>query len=165
MNDVSRVTTTERVSDCELMVMRRFKAPARIVFQAWTRPELMMRWWAPESFGITFISCEMDVRTGGNYRFVFGHPASDQPVAFFGRYVEVVANARLVWTNEEAENGAVTTVMFAEKDGQTEVVLREVYPSKEALDAAIESGSISGYDAQFAHLDDLLVTLAQSAEK
>jgi uncharacterized protein YndB with AHSA1/START domain len=150
---------TERVSDCELVVRRSFNARAGIVFKAWTTPELMKRWWVPASFGITLISIEMDVRKGGTYRLVFGHPSFDEPMAFVGRYIEVVPDARLVWTNEEEENGAVTTVTFTERDGQTEVVLRDVYPSKEALDAAIESGSVSGYDEQFAELDVVLGTL------
>lgn len=150
---------TERVSDCELVVRRSFNARAGIVFKAWSTPELMKRWWVPASFGITLISIEMDVRKGGTYRLVFGHPSFDEPMAFVGRYIEVVPDARLVWTNEEEENGAVTTVTFTERDGQTEVVLRDVYPSKEALDAAIESGSVSGYDEQFAELDVVLGTL------
>src|SRR5690606_24060834 len=96
-----------------------FDGPPRIVFAAWTKPELLMRWWAPKSFGITFISCEADVRTGGTYRFVFGNPGSDQPMAFVGRYIDVDPPSRLVWTNEEADDGAVTTVTFEERDGQT----------------------------------------------
>lgn len=150
---------TERVSDCELRVRRSFDARAGIVFKAWTTPDLMKRWWVPASFGITLISIEMDVRVGGTYRLVFGHPSFDQPMAFVGRYIEVVPDQRLKWTNEEEENGAVTTVTFTERDGRTEVVLSDVYPSKEALDAAIESGSVSGYDEQFAALDEMLGTI------
>src|SRR3954452_12143661 len=130
-------TTVERTSDRELVATRTFDGPARVVFEAWTKPELMMRWWAPKSFGISFLSCEMDVRTGGSYRLVFGHPASEQPMAFFGRYIDVTPPARLVWTNEEDEDGAVTTVTFEEKDGRTRVVVHDLYPSKEALDGAI----------------------------
>jgi uncharacterized protein YndB with AHSA1/START domain len=150
-------TTVERTSDRELTVTRIFNGPARIVFKAWTTPELMMRWWAPKSFGITFISCEIDARTGGSYRFVFGHPSSDQPAAFFGTYIEVVPNARLVWTNEEGgESGAVTTVTFEERGGETVVVLRDLYPTKEALDEAIASGSTGGWVEQYEALDALL---------
>src|SRR5665213_4467231 len=105
MNDA---TKAERKSERELVVTRTFNAPARIVFEAWTKPDLIMRWWAPKSFGITFLSCETDVRTGGSYRFVFGHPASEQPMACFGKYLEVTPPSRLVWTNEEGEDGAVT---------------------------------------------------------
>lgn len=152
-------TTTDRPSGGrELVVTRTFDGPARLVFEAWTRPELMMRWWAPKSFGITFISCEADVRTGGRYRFVFGHPASEQPMAFFGRYLEVVPNKRLVWTNEEGEEGSVTTVTLEEKDGKTMLELRDLYPSKEALDAAIASGSTGAYPEQFEALDVLLAS-------
>ena len=155
-------TTVERTSDRELVATRTFDGPARIVFEAWTKPELIMRWWAPESFGISFLSCEADVRTGGSYRFVFGHAASEQPMAFFGRYIEVTPPSRLVWTNEEDEDGAVTTVTFEEKDGKTLVVVHDLYPSKEALDGAIASGSTGGWPEQFEQLDDLLTTLGAS---
>jgi uncharacterized protein YndB with AHSA1/START domain len=148
------LSTMDRASDRELVVTRIFDAPAHIVFKAWTKPELLQRWWAPKSFGITFISCELDARTGGTYRFVFGHPASEQPMAFFGRYIDVIPNRRLVWTNEESgESGSVTTVTFEEKDGQTVVVLRDLYPSKDALDEAIASGSMGAWPEQFDELD------------
>lgn len=143
----------ERVSDCELVVRRGFDAGAGAVFRAWTEVDLMMRWWVPKSFGITVLSAEMDVRPGGGYRFVFRHPAVPEPMAFFGRYLEVVPDARLVWTNDESEDGAVTTVTFAERDGRTEVVVTDRYPSKAALDFAIESGSTGAFDEQFAALD------------
>lgn len=153
-------TNVERKSERELVVTRSFDAPARIVFATWTTPELLKRWWAPKSFGISFISCEADVRTGGTYRFVFGHPSSEQPMAFFGRYIEVIPNARLVWTNEEGgEGGAVTTVTFEERGGETLVTFHDLYPSKEALDEAIASGATSGFGEAFEQLDELLVTL------
>lgn len=152
-------TTVERTSDRELVATRTVDGPARLVFEAWTKPELIMRWWAPKSFGISFLSCEADVRTGGSYRFVFGHPASEQPMAFIGRYLEVTPPSRLVWTNEEEADGAVTTVTFEEKDGRTLVVVHDLYPSKEALDAAIASGSTGAWPEQFEALDDLLATL------
>src|ERR1043165_4028519 len=124
-------TTVERRSERELVVTRTFNAPARIVFEAWTTPELLKRWWTPKSFGVTFLSCEADVRTGGRYRFVFGHASSEQPMEFFGRYIEVTPPSRLVWTNDEGgEGGAVTTVTFEEKGGETRVVMRDTYPSK-----------------------------------
>jgi len=153
-------TTVDRGSERELVVTRTFNAPARIVFKAWTTPELMMRWWAPKSFGVSFISCEADYRTGGTYRFVMGHPASNQPMAFFGKFVEVTPLSRIVWTNEEGgENGPVTAVTFEERGGQTLLVLRDLYPSKEALDAAIASGATGGFGEQFEQLDAFLLTL------
>ncbi len=157
-------TTVERKSGRELVVMRTFNAPAHIVFEAWTKPELLKRWWAPKSFGITFISCETDVRTGGTYRFVFGHPSSEQPMEFFGKYVEVTPHSRLVWTNEESgEGGAITTVTFEERAADTLVVLHDLYSSKEALDGAIASGSTSGFGEAFEQQDELLATLGASA--
>ncbi len=150
-------TTVERKSDRELVVTRTFNGPARLVFDAWTKPELLRRWWAPKSFGVSFISCEADVRAGGAYRFVFAHPASEQPMAFFGRYLEVTPPSRLVWTNDEGgEGGAVTTVTFEERGGDTLVVMHDLYPSKEALDGAIASGSTGGCSEQFEQLDELL---------
>ena len=157
-------TIVERTSDLELVVTRTFNGPAHIVFEAWTRPELLQRWWAPKSFGISFVSCEADVRTGGTYRFVFSHPAAEQPVAFFGRYIEVTPQSRIVWTNEEGADGPISTVTFEEKDGKTLLVLRELYPSKQALDDAIASGSTgtSGASEQFEQLDGLLVTIGRA---
>lgn len=149
-------TTALRRSDREFVVTRSFDAPARIVFEAWTKPGLLMQWWAPKSFGITLLSCEADVRPGGTYRLLFGVPGSDQPMPFVGRYLEVHPHTRLVWTNEESDDGAVTTVTFEEKDGKTLLVLHDLYPSKEALDEAIASGSTSGCAEQFDQLDELL---------
>jgi uncharacterized protein YndB with AHSA1/START domain len=152
-------TTVERKSDRELVVTRTFNAPARIVYEAWTMPELFKRWWTPKSSGVTMLSCEMDVRVGGTYRLVFRHPSSGQPMAFFGRYTEVTPNSRIVWTNDEGgEGGAVTTVTFEEQGGKTLVVMSDLHPSKEALDEAIASGSTSGFGEQFQQLDELLVT-------
>jgi len=152
-------TTLDRKSDLELVITRTFNAPARVVFEAWTRPELIRRWWTPPSFGITFVSCEADVRTGGTYRFVFSHPDFEQPMAFFGRYLEVTPCSRIVWTNEESGAGAVTTVTLEEQDGRTLLVLHERYPSKEALEEALASGSPGAAGEQFDLLDEVLATL------
>jgi uncharacterized protein YndB with AHSA1/START domain len=151
-------TTVERKSDCELVTTRTFDSPARIVFEAWTKPELFKRWWAPKSMGMSLRSCEMDVRVGGKYRLEFENEA----MAFFGTYLEVTPHSRLVWTNEEGgEGGPVTTVTFDEKGGKTLLVMHELYPSKEALDAA-GTGAAEMLGETFAQLDQLLVTLVAS---
>src|SRR5580700_3428422 len=148
-------TTVERKSEREMVITRIFSAPARIVFEAFTKPELLKRWWAPKSMGMTLLSCEADVRVGGTYRFVFGHDAS-RPMEFFGRYIEVTPHSRLVWTNDEGDDGGpITTVTFEEKGGKTLLVMHDLYPSKEALDAAIASGSTSGAGESFEQLDEL----------
>jgi uncharacterized protein YndB with AHSA1/START domain len=148
-------TTTERTSDRELVVTRTFNGPARIVFEAWTRPELFKRWWIPKSMGMSLRSCEMDVRVGGKYRLEFEPDA----MAFFGTYLEVTPHTRLVWTNEEGgEGGSVTTVTFEEKGGKTLLVLHELYSSKEALDAA-GTGAADAMVETFAQLDELLINL------
>ena len=142
--------TVERTSERELVVTRTFDAPARLVFEAWTRAELFKQWWVPKSMGMTLRSIEMDVRTGGRYRLGFG-----DGMDFFGRYIEVTPPSRIVWTNEEGgENSSVTTVTFEEKDGQTLLVMSELYPSKEALDAA--GGAADATHETFAQLDELL---------
>ena len=157
-------TTVERTSERELTVTRTFDGPVHLVFEAWTKPELLKRWWTPESFGISFVSCEADVRTGGTYRFVFSHAAAEQPMAFFGRYIEVTPHSRIVWTNEESPDGPVTTVTFEEQGDKTLLVLRELYPSKQALDEAIASGSTGTGAAgeQFEQLDIVLASLVRS---
>lgn len=146
-------TTVERRSDRELVVTRSFDAPARLVFEAWSRPELFQRWWVPKSLGMTLHACEMDVRTGGGYRLDFGNG-----MEFFGRYLDVTPPSRIVWTNEEGEDSSVTTVTFEETDGRTLLVMSELYPSKEALDAA-GTGAADATHETFAQLDELLLTL------
>jgi len=149
--------TVERKSDCELVVTRRFRAPRALVFRAWSEAELFKRWWVPKSAPITLLDCEMDVRTGGGYKLVFSHPAAPEPMAFFGMYIEVVPPSRIVWTNEEAgEAGQVTTVTFEEQHGITTCVMHDLYPSKDALDEAIASGSTSWNDESFDQLDAVL---------
>src|SRR6187431_500252 len=154
-------TSVERKSDRELVVTRTINAPPRMVFEAWTKAELFQRWWVPKSVGLTLLSCELDVRVGGVYRLVFRHPASQEPMAFHGRYLEVVPPSRLVWTNEEAgDNGQVTTVTFEDRAGKTLIVMHDLYPSKEALDEG--SGSTGGMDETFNQLDELLASPLQT---
>src|SRR6188508_579590 len=147
--------TVERTSDREVVVTRTFDAPARLVFEAWSKPELFKKWWVPRSMGMTLRSCEMDVRTGGKYRLVFGDdPAST--MAFFGSYLEVVPDKRIVWTNEESgDAGSVTTVTFEERGGKTLLVMSELYPTKEALDEA-GTGAQDATRETFGQLDELL---------
>ena len=152
-------TTTERKSDRELVVSRTIDGPPRIVFDAWTRPELFRRWWVPKSAPITLLSCDLDARVGGKYRLVFGF--GEQTMEFFGKYLEVTPCSRLVWTNDEGgeEAAAITTVTFEERSGGTLVTMHDLHPSKEALDAAIASGSTDGTSETWDQLEDLVVTL------
>jgi uncharacterized protein YndB with AHSA1/START domain len=154
-------TSVERKSEREFVVTRTINAPPRTVFEAWSKAELFQRWWVPKSFGLMLVSCELDVRVGGAYRLVFRHTAAPEPMAFHGRYLEVTPPSRLVWSNEEAGgSGQITTVTFEEKAGRTLLLMLERYPSKEALDEAIASGSISGNNESFNQLDELLASTA-----
>jgi len=150
---VPNATTATRKSDREMTVTRTFDAPARIVFEAWTRPELFRRWWVPKSMGMNLLSCEMDVRVGGGYRLVFAHGGGE--FAFFGKYLEVTPWSRLSWTNEEGgENGPITTVTFEERDGKTYLSLSELHASKQSLDDNL--GFAEGLRETFGQLDELL---------
>jgi uncharacterized protein YndB with AHSA1/START domain len=158
-------TTVERKSERELVVTRTINGPPRLVFEAWTKAELLKQWWAPKSFGLSLLSCEADVRVGGKYRLVFSIPGSE-PTAFFGTYIEVTPCSRLVWTNEEAgDAGQITTVTFEEKAGKTLLVMHELYPSKEALDAARASGAEAGTLETFEQLDAFVVNLSASVRQ
>jgi uncharacterized protein YndB with AHSA1/START domain len=152
-------TGVERKSERELVVTRTMNAPARLVFEAWTKAELFRRWWVPKSYGLTLLACEMDVRVGGQYRLVFRH--GDSTMEFFGTYLEVTPHSRLVWTNEEGDNGqTVTTVTIDENAGKTLLVVHDRYPSKEALD----SGSTDAMPEALDQLDELLASLGTSSE-
>ncbi|HWL42422.1 MAG TPA: SRPBCC domain-containing protein [Ilumatobacter sp.] len=154
---MKNITKVERTSDREVVVTRSFDAPARLVFEAWSDPELFKRWWVPKSMGMTLRSCEMDVRTGGSYRLDFG-----EGMDFFGRYLEVTPPSRIVWTNEEGgEDGSITTVTLTETDGKTLLVVSELYPSKEALET--EGGAADAMHETFAQLDELLTELASTS--
>lgn len=151
-------TTVERASDREVVVTRTVNGPPRLVFEAFSKAELFQRWWVPKSMGMTLLSCEMDARVGGKYRLTFDVGAPE-PAAFFGTYLEVQPYARLAWTNDEGgEGGPVTTVTFEEKGGKTLVVVRESYPSKEALEAA-GAGAADAMVETFEQLDELLAAL------
>lgn len=155
----SQRTTVQKTSEREIVVTRMFDAPARLVFEAWSKPELFKKWWVPRSMGMTLRSCEMDVRTGGKYRLVFGDDPAN-PMAFFGEYLEVVPNKRIVWTNEESgDAGSVTTVTLEERGGKTLLVMSELYPTKEALDAA-GTGAQEAMSETFGQLDELLAELS-----
>jgi uncharacterized protein YndB with AHSA1/START domain len=153
-------TTVERASERELVVTRTVNGPARLVFEAWTNADLFRQWWVPRSYGMTLLSCEMDVRVGGGYRLVFPH--GDSTMEFFGTYLEVAPHSRLVWTNEEGDGGVtVTTVTFDDIDGRTVVAVRDLYPSKDAADAA--AGSTGAMPEALDQLDELLVSLGSTS--
>jgi uncharacterized protein YndB with AHSA1/START domain len=155
----------ERTSERELVVTRTIDGPPASVFEAWTDADLFRQWWVPKSLGVTLLSCEVDARVGGGYRLTFDSGAAE-PMAFFGRYLEVTPPSRLVWTNEEGDGGqVVTSVTFEADQGRTRLVVHDLYPSKEALDEAIASGATSWNSETFDQLDELLLTLGTSARR
>ena len=159
-NREKETTQVERKSELELVVTRIVNAPARLVFEAWTKAELFKRWWVPKSYGLNLVSCEMDVRVGGQYRLAFLHEGST--MEFFGTYLEVTPNSRVVWTNEEGDEGqTITTVTFDETAGKTRLVVHNLYPSKEALDS---DGSTGALPEVLDQLEELLASLGSSTE-
>ena len=154
----SQRMTVQKKSEREVVITRTFDAPARLVFQAWSTPELFKKWWVPRSMGMTLRSCEMDVRTGGKYRLVFGDDPANT-MAFFGKYLEVVPDKRIIWTNEESgDMGSVTTVTLEEREGKTLLLMSELYPTKEAFDAG--TGAQEAMAETFGQLDELLAELS-----
>ena len=153
-------TRVERTSDRELVVTRSFNGPARIVFDAWTQPELLKRWWAPKSYGVTLFECEVDLRVGGTYRYAFGRDPKN-PEVFSGRYLEVDPPSKLVLTQlyERMRDvgEAIVTATFEESDGKTWLTLRQLFPSKQALDGALASGMEQGMRITLDQLDELVV--------
>ena len=160
--EVSRENETAvgPISELELVGTRTVNAPARLVFEAWTKPELFRRWWIPKSYGLNLVSCEMDVRGGGQYRLAFLHEGAT--IEFFRTYRDVTPDSRLVWTNEEGDAGeTVTTVTFEETDGKTRLTVSNLYPSKEALEA---DGSTAALPEALDQLDELLAGLGAGTE-
>lgn len=148
-------TSVERRGERELVITRTFNAAPSTVFKAWSRPELFQRWWVPKSApGIALVACDMDVRTGGKYRLEFG-TCGAETMAFHGKYLEVIPNERIVWTNDEDEEGAITTVTFVAQGGKTLLTFHEAYPTIEALEDALQ-GSAVALPEQLQQLDDAL---------
>lgn len=149
-----------RVSDCEILITRAFAAEAARVYEAWTNPELVRRWWAPAGRGVTMLVCEAEVAVGGRYRYVIGGSGGDQ-YAFSGTYLELAPPGRLVYTQvfEAFPDGEATvTVTFEEHGGVTTMTAHERYPSKEALDGALLAGMEEGMAETYAQLDALLAS-------
>jgi uncharacterized protein YndB with AHSA1/START domain len=159
-NGAQNATSVQRIGERELVITRTFDAPPNIVYKAWSQPELFKRWWMPKSVtGVSLVSCDMDVRTGGKYRLEFSAGGADT-MAFYGKYLDVVPNERIVWTNDEGEEGAITTVTFEDRGGRTLVHFHEIYPSGEALEEALQ-GSAAGLPEQLAQLDELLPSISE----
>ena len=150
-------TSVARRGDRELIVTRSFDAPPAMVFRAWSQPELFRRWWLPQSAtGVSLVGCDMDVRTGGTYRLEFS-TGGPETMAFHGKYLEVVPNERIVWTNDEGEEGAVTTVTFEAQGDRTLLTFHEAYPTADALEEALQ-GSAAGFPEQLDQLEALLAS-------
>ena len=147
-------------SDLEVELTREFNAPRRLVFEAHSKPEHMQRWWGPRD--TTMVSCEMDFRVGGKYRYVL-RKANGKEYAFRGEFLEIVPPERLVQTFEfEGMPGEVSveTLMFEERDGRTTIRSTNRSSSIEARDAMLQSGMEKGAAETYDRLEELLRTIA-----
>jgi uncharacterized protein YndB with AHSA1/START domain len=165
-------TILELKSDLEIVITRTFNGPPRVVFDAFTRPELVSRWWAPKAVGAAMVSCDADVRTGGFYRYVFRARQSGN-MAFSGRYTEVTPHSRIVYTQifeptaagaQPDEEGIVVTVTFDERDGKTLLVSHTMCPRKELRDAIIATGMERGMRVAMDQLEELVAALQREEE-
>jgi uncharacterized protein YndB with AHSA1/START domain len=156
-------TTLERTSDREIVITRSFRAPPRIVFEAFTKSEHVRKWWAPRSRGVELVACDADVSVGGAYRYVM-RVRDLGDMAFSGRYVELTPPSRLVYTQvfepmKDAGEAVVTVTFDAEPGERTKMTSRERYPSKDALEAAIQSGMEGGMRESMDQLDVLVAAI------
>jgi uncharacterized protein YndB with AHSA1/START domain len=147
-------------SDREIRITRSFDAPRMLVWDAYTRPELVKRWLGAMP-GWSWAVCEMDVRVGGTYRWVWRGPEGME-LALGGTYREVVPGERLVSTErydqQWYEGEAVGTVVFTEAQGRTTLVTTLRYASKDVRDAVLQSPATSGMESGYALLDELLAS-------
>ena len=168
-SDVAPVHETSMTleGDRNIVIARAFSGPARIVFDAYTRPELVARWWAPQSHGVSLVTCDADVRVGGSYRYVL-RAGSGQEIAFRGEYLEVTPPTRLVFTQmfeptaagpQPGDEAITITVTFDERDGDTHFLSRTVCPSPQLRDIIIKSGMESGMRETMDRLEALVQSL------
>jgi uncharacterized protein YndB with AHSA1/START domain len=146
-------------TDREIVLTRSFDAPRKLVFEAWTKPEHVKRWWACDTATITV--CEIDLRVGGAWRYVM-RLADGHEVGFHGIYREIVAPARLVHTfiyEPMPQHGALNTVLFEERGGRTTVIETVLHQSTEARDGHLHSGLETGASQSLNRLEALLETM------
>jgi len=165
LNRTANQTAMELTSDLEIVITRTFNGPPRIVFEAWTRPELVRRWWAPKALGVSVVSIDADVRVGGRYRYVLQRGDGGGEVAFSGTYREVAPPSRLVYTQafEPYPDEVIITITLTERDGQTDFVSHELWPSKEIRDMAMSTGMEKGMRMTMDQLDELVASLSEEA--
>jgi uncharacterized protein YndB with AHSA1/START domain len=146
--------------DREMVMTREFAAPRRLVFDAWTQPELLTRWFGIDYNGWRFAACEVDLRIGGAYRFEW-RKAPSGVMVIHGVYREVTAPERTVYTECVSwfPGEAVNTAEFVEREGLTRLTITTVFDSAAARDGALASGMEEGLSVQLATLDDVLATL------
>jgi len=157
-------TTLELPGDREILITRSFDAPARVVFEALTRPEHVRRWWAPRSC-TEMLRCEIDFRVGGAWRYVMRHSGGFE-VGFSGTFLEIVAPTRVVQTeifDPYPDAAATVTLTLVERGGRTTLTSRSLYPSREVRDQVIASGMEHGMRESMVQLTEVVGSLSRAA--
>jgi uncharacterized protein YndB with AHSA1/START domain len=159
MNDPRKLQITTP-SDREIAMTRTFDAPRRLVFDAFTRPELIKRWLGVRA-GWTMPVCEVDLTVGGKYRYVWRGPKGND-MGMGGVFREIVAPERIVATERFDESWyageAEDTTVFVEKDGRTTVTMTVRYESKEARDGVLASPMATGVAESYDKLAEYLAS-------
>lgn len=144
----------EPAADREVVIRRVFEAPARLLFEAYSRPEHIMRWFGPPGYPVTL--CEMDFRVGGRYRFAMTGPNGQQMPPFGGEYLEIVPDRKIVYTDrfEQADDDEemVVTVTFAEERGRTTLTIHTLFTSAAMKERYLGRGYEQGVGASLDQL-------------
>jgi len=146
-------------TDTQILITREFAAPKHLVYQAWTTPELIKRWWTGDRGEATIV--DVDLRVGGRWRYVMVANGGFE-VAFHGEYREIVPNERIVSTEVYEgmpEGEAVNTLTLTEKDGRTTLTVLVQHTCQEHRDAHINSGMEGGLQEAMDHLEQVAVSL------
>jgi uncharacterized protein YndB with AHSA1/START domain len=154
---LASASAVEPIADREVVIEREFEVPARFLFEAWSRPEHLRRWFGPVGWPVTL--CEMDFRKGGRFRIAMTGPSGEQNTPFGGTYLEIVPNRKIVYDNAFEEPGAekmVVTVTFEEMDGKTKLIMHTLFASVAMRNEHIGGGFVEGVGSGFDQLADVV---------
>ncbi len=148
-------------SDTQILITREFAAPKHLVYRAVTEPRLVKRWWNAKRGDVT--TCEIDLREGGNWRYVMETPDGIE-VAFHGEYREIVPNVRVVTTEAfegapDPVNATVNTMTLTEEGGVTTITVTIDCPNEFVRNAIVESGMEEGLQDAYDLLEEVAISL------
>jgi uncharacterized protein YndB with AHSA1/START domain len=154
------MNTNEPAADREVVITREFDAPARLLFEAYSKPEHVMKWFGPKGWPLTM--CEMDFRVGGRFRFAMTGPSGKQNTPFGGEYLEIVPNAKIKYDNGFEAPGAermIVTVTFKEKDSKTLLTMHTLFGSTDMKNSHVKMGFVQGVGSGLDQLADVVAEM------